>query len=249
LTLFRGREKEHEEKIGQMYMLSGAIAHEVKTPIASMIMCTEVITDILGRTVKAAKNNNASKFTITIDKDEHDFLMQAHRSIQKAGAQSMNTINSILTSLKNSVVGDDKQLYSIEECIKQAIDDYSLCNNSEKDIEIDIKYNFKVMCSLYYLTHVILNLLKNAYKHGGENIKIKIWTKGSCLYFKDYGKGIPKENLPYIFDRFYTGNKTGTGIGLAFCKMVMEDLGGHIGCESKYGKYTKFTLVFPESKT
>ena len=64
--------------------------------------------------------------------------------------------------------------------------------------------------------------LENAHKHGGQDVKIKIWTKGSRLYFKDYGTGIPKENLPYIFDRFYTGSKTGTGIGLAFCKMVME---------------------------
>jgi signal transduction histidine kinase/Na+/proline symporter len=247
LTLFRGREKEHEEKIGQMHILSGAIAHEVKTPISSIIMCTEVITDILGRTVKTARNSDANKYIITLDKNEYDFLMQAHKSVQKAGAQGINTVNSILTSLKNSVVGDEKKLHLIEECIKQAIDDYSLFNSSAKDIEIDIKYNFKVMCSLHYLTHVLLNLLKNAHKHGGEDVKIRIWTKGSTLYFKDYGSGIPKENLPYIFDRFYTKNKTGTGIGLAFCKMVMEDLGGYIECESKYSKYTKFILVFPES--
>ena len=99
------------------------------------------------------------------------------------------------------------------------------------------------MCSLHYLSDVFINLLKNAYKHGGANVKIKIWTKGSYLYFKDYGRGIPKESLPHIFDRFYTQNKTGTGIGLAFCKMVMEDLGGHIECKSKYGEYTKFFEV------
>ena len=249
LTLFRGKEKEHEEKIGEMHMLSGAIAHEVKTPISSMIMSTQVITEILNRTMNKSKKNNQDEYIIKVDQNEYDFLMQAQQSVQKAGAQSISTINSILLSLKNSVVGDDKKLHLIEECIKQAIDDYSLYNSSAKDIETNIKRNFKVMCSSYYLTNVILNLLKNAHKHGGKDVKIKIWTKKSKLYFKDYGSGIPKENLPYIFDRFYTKNKTGTGIGLAFCKMVMEDLGGRIECESKYGKYTKFTLVFPESST
>jgi len=247
LILFRGREKEQEEKIGQMHIFSGAIAHEVKSPIASIIMCSEAVTDILRKSVGTVQNDNQNNYTITLAKDEFDLLMQSNKSIQKAGTRGINTVNSILTSLKSSVVGDEKKLHKIEDCVRQAISDYSLFNSTANNIEIDIKCNFKVMCSLYYLTHVILNLLKNAHKHGGEDIKIKIWTKRSRLYFEDNGKGIPKEVLPYIFDRFYTGNKTGTGIGLAFCKMVMEDLGGYIECASKLGKYTKFTLVFPEA--
>jgi signal transduction histidine kinase len=210
-------------------------------------MCTETITDILGRTVEATRNSNTNERTITLADDEHDLLMQAHKSIKKAGTEGIHTINSILTSLKSSVVGDEKKVYLIKECINRARDDYILLNSSVKDIEVDIKYNFKVRCSLHYLTHVLLNLLKNAYKHGGQDVKIKIWTRRACLYFKDYGRGIPKANLPCIFDRFYTGNKTGAGIGLAFCKMVMEDLGGNIECKSKYGKYTEFKLIFPKS--
>ena len=248
LVLFRGKEKEQEERIGQMHLFSGAVAHEVKSPITSIIMCSEAVTDILSRTVGTAQNDNAGKYTITLAKDEYDLLMQSNKSIYKASARGLNTVNSILTSLKSSVVGDEKQLHLIEKCVKQAIYDYSLFNSSTKNIEMNIKHNFKIMCSLHYITNVILNLLKNAHKHGGENVKIRIWTQGSCLYFKDYGIGVPKENLPYIFDRFYTGNKTGTGIGLAFCKMVMEDLGGYIECKSKLGKYTKFTLFFPRSK-
>ena len=63
---------------------------------------------------------------------------------------------------------------------------------------------------------------------------------------KDYGRGIAKENLPHIFDRFYTKSRSGTGIGLAFCKTLMEELGGTIECKSSLGKYTRFTLTFPE---
>src|SRR3990167_7867368 len=105
-----------------MYMLSGAIAHEVKNPMATIITCNEVITDILNRTVKAA-NCSTNQYTITIDMDEYDFLMRTQESVQKVGAKGMNTINSILTSLKNSVVGDEKKLHPIQECVKQAIDD------------------------------------------------------------------------------------------------------------------------------
>lgn len=245
LMLFKGREKEHAEKLGQMYVFSGAIAHEVKTPMASMLMCSEAITDVLGRAVNTAQPSN-DNYTITLARDEYNLLMHSHQLIKKAGTRGVSTVNSILTSLKSSVIGEEKKLYCVEECVKQAIYEYALFTSAVKDVEIDIKDNFEVMCSLSYLTHMLLNLLKNAHKHGGSGARIKIWTKESRLYFKDYGRGIPAENLPYIFDRFYTRNKTGTGIGLAFCKMVMEDLGGYIECESRYGKYTKFILTFPK---
>lgn len=247
LTLFRSREKEHSDKIGQMHVLSGAIAHEVKTPFASMVMFTQFINEILGKTINRVRKNDADEYTITLKKHEYEFLKDANQSVKQVGAQGINTINSILKSLKSSVVGDEKSVYSIEECLKKAINEYALINAKAKEIEVKIEDNFNVLCSLEYLAQVFVNLLKNAYKHGGRDVKIKIWTEGSKLYFKDNGKGIPKEDLPYIFDRYYTKSKTGTGIGLAFCKMVMEDLGGDIECESELGKHTTFVLIFPNS--
>ena len=94
---------------------------------------------------------------------------------------------------------------------------------------------------------MLFNLLNNAYKYNGENVKIKIWTQGHKLHFKDYGNGIEEEDLPHIFKRFYTKNETGTGIGLPFCLMVMEDLGGTIECYSQTGEFTEFILSFPAS--
>ncbi|MBA8667975.1 HAMP domain-containing histidine kinase [Holosporaceae bacterium 'Namur'] len=57
-----------------------------------------------------------------------------------------------------------------------------------------------------------------------------------------------EEPLPYIFDKFYSKSKSGTGIGLAFCKMIMQDMGGYIECKSRVGKYTEFILTFPKAK-
>ena len=68
------------------------------------------------------------------------------------------------------------------------------------------------------------------------------------LIFKDTAQGIPKEFLPKIFDQFETKTLSdiGTGLGLSFCKMVMQAYGGDITCDSKHGKYTKFVLSFPK---
>jgi signal transduction histidine kinase len=52
--------------------------------------------------------------------------------------------------------------------------------------------------------------------------------------------------LANLFDHFYTTTFMGTGIGLSFCKLVMERFGGDIFCESEEGAYTRFTLLFPK---
>ncbi|MCZ6643270.1 MAG: HAMP domain-containing sensor histidine kinase, partial [Gammaproteobacteria bacterium] len=65
------------------------------------------------------------------------------------------------------------------------------------------------------------------------------------------GPGIPRSRQKEIFDRFYTTTDEGlgTGIGLSFCKMVMESLGGRITCDSVEGEYTTFSLYFPKVET
>ena len=69
------------------------------------------------------------------------------------------------------------------------------------------------------------------------------------LIFKDTAKGIPQNQCKTIFEPFFTRDKHGgTGIGLSFCKQVMESFGGKISCESVAGEYTTFQLYFPEIK-
>ena len=71
--------------------------------------------------------------------------------------------------------------------------------------------------------------------------------QNSPFYYIDYGKGITEHNVRVIFDKFYNDSNSGTGIGLAFSKLVMEDLNGSISCYSsaKINGYTVFTLKFP----
>jgi len=71
-----------------------------------------------------------------------------------------------------------------------------------------------------------------------------------AIIVEDTGTGILPQNLKRIFERFYTTTESGhgSGIGLSFCKMVMDGLGGSITCESEFGVYTRFTLLFPRTE-
>lgn len=101
------------------------------------------------------------------------------------------------------------------------------------------------------MLNVLFNLLKNAlyFIQDARKGDITIWTESSesfnKLHFRDTGKGISSATLPYIFESFFTQTRHGTGIGLAFCRMVIKEMGGEVRCLSELGKYTHFIVELP----
>ena len=102
---------------------------------------------------------------------------------------------------------------------------------------------------------VISNLLTNALRYTPKDgiVDIGLKKKDSTIevWVKDTGPGIPHEELPYIFDRFYRVDKSrsrisgGTGLGLAIAKYFVEAQGGRIRAESEVGKGTCITFSLP----
>jgi signal transduction histidine kinase len=100
----------------------------------------------------------------------------------------------------------------------------------------------------------IINLLQNAVKYSKDNphITVTIEDKVDSVFFsiEDKGIGIASENIPYIFDRFYTVNKSharrlgGAGLGLSMVKIILEKHGAWIKVKSELGKGTKFMVEF-----
>lgn len=99
------------------------------------------------------------------------------------------------------------------------------------------------------------NLIYNALKATPRNgsIIVSAWTEERKIYVtvEDTGCGIPEEELPFIFRRFYVGannRETGTGLGLYIVHGIVTELGGTIDVHSVVGKGTKFIMIFPQSK-
>lgn len=105
------------------------------------------------------------------------------------------------------------------------------------------------------LEQVIINIISNAVKYTPEGGRIEVFCGKlySDVYIKvtDNGIGIPKENLPRIFERFYRVDKArsretgGTGLGLAIAKQMIEEAGGRISIASEVGKGTEVTITIP----
>ena len=105
---------------------------------------------------------------------------------------------------------------------------------------------------------VLGNLLSNAlrFTRSGGAVSVTIQpTDGSVSFaVEDNGIGIPAEDLPHVFERFYRVDKSrsqsggGSGIGLAVAKALTDQMGGSIGVESQPGKLTRFTFVLPQAR-
>ncbi|HED03636.1 MAG TPA: HAMP domain-containing histidine kinase [Candidatus Fraserbacteria bacterium] len=104
------------------------------------------------------------------------------------------------------------------------------------------------------LRQVLLNLLSNAIQHApaGGQIELRVCSQGSqiLLEVSDNGVGIPPEELPHLFDRFYRGRRSrlrpgSTGLGLAIAKALVEAHGGRIWAKSAAGQGTTFALSLP----
>ncbi|WP_039458936.1 sodium:solute symporter family transporter [Candidatus Jidaibacter acanthamoebae] len=239
LLFVRKKEVVNEGKLEAMRLFGTSIAHEVKDPLSSLNMCIQHIEMILKKLADSSKLEQ-----LEID-NYHSQLVELIEILKNTSIQGIKIIDSLLTSLKSSVIADDRGEYLISECIKQSITEYHQGNLNPNHIQILLSKNIKFYGSMQYMKHLFFNLFRYAYKHNTRSLNIDIRTEGNILYFKDNGRGILKEDLPFIFDRFYSDSKSGNGIGLAFCKIVMEDIGGSIKCNSEVGKFTEFALHFP----
>ena len=110
------------------------------------------------------------------------------------------------------------------------------------------------------LLQVLSNLVTNAVQHAGENARIRLWAgprqESVAIEVSDDGKGIPQDELPYVFDRFYRSRasqgesgSSGSGLGLAIVASIVRAMGGEITVTSTLGLGTTFTLLLPGTAT
>lgn len=121
-------------------------------------------------------------------------------------------------------------------------------------IEIDIPDNLSIQADLLHLGNILSNLIDNALKYSGDTVHIIIKADAHSITISDNGIGIDKENLPFIFDKFYrvtSGDRYevgGYGLGLFYVKQIVGLMGWNIDVASKPGPGTMFTIRFDSNE-
>lgn len=240
------------EKIAYLRELGGIIAHELRTPLGAILLNRDLMEAAFTRVVEAALNNNPEFYNKYIA-DNFAEAIKHGSQIDGVIKRTSTTINLILNNIKEEKISTKRfHKAAIDDDIKSVLSSYPFTNQEEQLVHYDENHGFHYFGNSDLTQLILTNLLKNALYHINLEQKGKIYIyfksddNNNYLIFRDTGPGIPAELLPHVFDRFVSGRCGGTGLGLSFCKAVMESYQGDIACDSKEGEYTEFTLTFPK---
>lgn len=222
-----------QDKVNLKNSLSD-ISHQLKTPLTSItIMLDNILDD------KNMNKNTKLEFIKDIKNEiiNINFLVNSLLKLSKLDANSIN------------FVCKEEYLYTI---LTKSIKNLSiLCDLKNIDIIINGDKNIKLICDTKWQVEAITNILKNCIEHSHINSKIYIDFAQNALYtkiqIKDNGKGIYKQDLPHIFERFYKGKNSSNesvGIGLALSKAIINKNNGDITVNSKLNEGTTFIIKY-----
>lgn len=254
--IFFGKKQEnlYKEKIIAFKAMGGTIAHEMRAPLAKITLIgqsLEKLIPILKKSYQIAKSNKLIDEEISSKNDK--FLDHAAKNLELISKNAQKTINILLNNLKIDRIEGVKKIVSARQCIEYTLQNYPFSQHQLNLIHWENPTeDFEFLGDQNLFFHIFVNLIKNSIDAINDNSdpSIKIWIELSIesnkIHIQDNGKGIAKEHLPFIFDRFFTKKQQGTGLGLSFAKEAMESFGGEIECTSTQGMFTRFSLIFPE---
>ncbi len=106
----------------------------------------------------------------------------------------------------------------------------------------------RVLADHEWLEQALLVVLGNSVRHSERGSEVSLHVEGGAVTVEDEGAGISEDDLPYVFEPFYRGNRSsgGFGLGLAICKDLVERMGGKISLHSKEGIGTRVEIEMPE---
>jgi signal transduction histidine kinase len=232
-SMLKESNKDLVEERNELSKAISDISHQIKTPLTSI----QILTDVL------------RKGSLPEEKE-----VEFHKALQGQISRMNWLVSSLLKLAKFDAKTIDlkKDKIYISDLINKMTELFMI-SIEVKDINLVVKENLEA--SFYgdfdWTIEALSNIFKNCLEHSDEGGSIKIEYDENPLYTEivilDEGKGIDKEDLPYIFKRFYKGKNSANesvGIGLALTKSIVESQSGVIKVDSHVGKGTKFAIRF-----
>lgn len=249
LAVFRDVTKERKKEREQTEFISTA-SHEMRTPVAS-------IEGYLGLALNPA--------TAQIDDRARDFIQKAHESTQHLGHLFQDLLN--VTKAEDGRIENNPEVIDMTNFARDILESLTPQAN-EKGLDLLFRPDgtktttgTTVVAPVLYaradknhLREVVANLIENAIKYTPDG-KVEVDLDSSKNYvrviIKDSGLGIPEEDLPHLFQKFYRVDNSdtreigGTGLGLYLCRRLVESMNGRIWVESELKQGSQFYVEIP----
>ena len=233
-TIILRRELEEQATNAKLQFFTN-ISHELRTPLTLIADPIEYIVN----------DENLTK-------QQRNML----QIVEKNVSILMRLVNEILDfrKIQNKKMELTLSEFELTRYLKEWASTFeSIATKRKIKVELITPAPICLCADIYKVERICYNLLSNALKYTSEGGSITIKAKSTDetveICIKDTGKGIAKEDIKHIFDRFYqvrNSNKDGTGIGLAIVKAFTELQGGTAKVESEVGKGSEFTITLPK---
>ena len=235
-------EQEKEERERRLFVSN--VSHELRTPLTSVKSYLEALDE-------GALSEPVAPDFIKVSLDETNRMMR------------MVTDLLHLSRIDNATSHLDVELINFTAFITFILNRFDQIRGQDEEKKYELVRDYPIT-SVWIeidtdkMTQVIDNIINNAIKYSPDGGKITVTMKTTddqmILSISDQGLGIPKQDLPRIFDRFYRVDRArsraqgGTGLGLAIAKEIIKQHKGFIWAKSEYGKGSTFTIVLPYDK-
>lgn len=227
-----------EEERNQIKELVSDISHQTKTPLANIMLYSQLLKE-----QELSEEAYGMAEEISRQSEKLEFLIQ---SLVKASRLETGTFTmtpqscAVYELVEESLKLTENALRAKNICVQRQW-------NKEAEL-IKAEFDYK------WTREAFMNILDNAVKYSpaGSRIIIGITETEnfSCVFVKDEGEGIPEEEIPLIFKRFYRGRNVsraeGVGIGLYLSRQIVEEQNGYIKVTSKAGNGSCFQIYLPK---
>lgn len=234
IAVYRRKQERLEQLDREKTELFGEISHEMKTPLAVVSSLAYSMREKL-EDIPQAQGAVADAMLIATEADRLAMLV----------SQVLD-----LAQISEGRMVRQKAACHIDEIIHSAMATHFSISLNQNRIDIKIDDGLSpVWADAPRIEQVIVNLVANAERHT-SNGRIVISARQHGAYVSisvaDNGRGIPKDQIPLIFERYYTGSSdTGTGLGLYICKHIVQAHDGRLGVESQLGQGSTFRFTLP----
>ena len=204
------------------------ISHQLKTPLTSLSLLNDLL------------------YTDLPEDKKKEFLDASSKELDKIRWLIKTLLNTAKLDSKTLVLKKDNN--NAEEMLKEIQNNFkAMCEAYNANITVKADKYCNIYCDKKWTLEAISNIIKNAIEHNSKNINIQVEENRifTQIQISDDGEGISKKDINHIFERFYkseNSKENSIGLGLAFCKSIINNQDGEIKVESKKNMGTRFII-------